>query len=527
MNIQHVYDIISLDLQGVDILKVVLFALNSSYIHTNLAVRCLHKSLTERNIDTIIIEKNLKDNRKNVLYELYSQHADFYGFSTYIWNVDSMLELAADLKCLLPDCKIIFGGPEISFEDDVPSYIDYIIKGEGENVIADLCLNPSAYRKIVQAAPFADFLNQGIFYDHAPITQGDMLYYESSRGCPYNCSYCLSSTIRGVRMKSVEKTLSDLKQFEKLNEKIRVIKFIDRTFNCDINRAKQIWITLSIDDYTLKYHFEICADLLDDESFDILSAMPNGKIQLEIGVQSTNPETLNAINRNNDIDKTLYNLQKLHSLGNMHIHADLIAGLPFETYDIFKKSFDDLYGRCDMLQLGFLKLLKGTQIRNDAEKYGYKYMSHAPYEVLSNDFLSYDELMKLHGIEAVLNRFANSGRFDKTMAYLTSLVKSPFDLFEKLAQYIDGSPNFSQIKAYELLYSYAEAHVNEVEVEIDLLKSYLTFDFLMNESSSCPMSIRFNMLDSKTAYRFKFDPDNVYLFDRSGKNRRYHIERFV
>ena len=506
-------------------MKVVLFALNSSFIHTNLAVRCLYRSLTESGIDTIVIEKNLKDNRNKILYELYDAHADVYGFSAYIWNVDAMLPLAEDLRSLIPDCRIIFGGPEMSFEDDVPSFIDHIIKGEGENVIADLCLNPSNYGKVIETSRYDNFVNEGILYDSVPVTQGDMLYYESSRGCPYNCSYCLSSTIQGLRMKSAQKTLDDLKQFETLPNKIKVIKFVDRTFNCDIRRAKYIWHELLSDDYTLKYHFEICADLLDEESFVILSALPMDKIQLEIGIQSTNAETLSAISRKSDINKALNNLARLNSLGNIHIHADLIAGLPYETYDTFKNSFNDVYGKCDMLQLGFLKLLKGTCIRRDADKWGYKYMSKAPYTVLSNDFISYGELMKLQDIESVLNRFGNSGRFDKSVSYLISLLPSPFEFYESLADFLRDIPNFSQIKAYELLYSYAAAHINEVD--IDMLKSFLTFDFMINETISCPNTIRFNMIDTvnKNAYRFKFDPDNVYLFDR--QNRTYNIERFV
>jgi Fe-S oxidoreductase len=506
-------------------LKVVLFALNSSFIHTNLAVRCLYRSLSDSGIDTVVIEKNLKDNRNKVLYELYNAHADIYGFSTYIWNVDEMLSFAEDLKSLLPQIKIIFGGPEVSFEENVPLFIDHIIKGEGENVIADLCLNPANYGKIVQAERYDNFINEGILYDSVPVTQGDMLYYESSRGCPYNCSYCLSSTIKGIRMKSAQKTLDDLKQFETLPNKIKVIKFVDRTFNCDIRRAKYIWHELLGDEYMLKYHFEICADLLDEESFMILAALPKDKIQLEIGIQSTHIDTLSAINRKSDVNRALRNLERLNSFGNIHIHADLIAGLPYETYDIFKKSFNDVYGKCDMLQLGFLKLLKGTCIRSNADKWGYKFTNKAPYTILSNDFISYGELMKLKEVESVLNRFGNSGRFSKSIPYMITLSPSPFDFYEKLADFLINTPNFSQIKAYELLYSYAEAHINEVD--IDMLKSFLTFDFLNNETSSCPPSIRFNMLDTtnKNTYRFKFDSDNIYLFDR--QNRTYNIERFI
>lgn len=481
--------------------------------------------MIEHNIETIVVEYNLKDNRNKILYELYHHNADVYGFSVYIWNVDMIKPLAEDLKKLLPECRIIFGGPEVSFDDDVPFYIDHIIKGEGENVIADLCLNPSAYGKIVQAEQYDGFIDDGIFYDTVPVTQGNMLYYESSRGCPYNCSYCLSSAIHGVRMKSADKTIGDINRFESLANEIKVIKFVDRTFNCDINRAKRIWHELLNDEYKLTYHFEICADLLDDKSFTIISALPDNRIQLEIGIQSTNPETLRSINRKSDITKALINLERLHSLGNIHVHADLIAGLPYETYDIFKKSFNDVYGKCDMLQLGFLKLLKGTCIRCDSDKWNYKYMTNAPYTVLSNDFISYDELMKLQEIESVLNRFGNSGRFTKSIEYLISVSPSPFDFYENLSQFVSDLPNFSQIKAYELLHSYAIAQYPVNEIDADMLKSYLTFDFLMNESVSCPQSIRYNMIEHKNLYRFKFDPEHIYSFDR--KNRSYNVKRSV
>lgn len=517
-----------------------------------MAVRCLYNVLINNNINTTVIEKNLKDRRDNVLYELYDNHADFYGFSVYIWNIKEMLSYAADLKSLLPECKILFGGPEVSFESaeffDLYPYVDNIICGEGENVIADLCVNYFKYPKLIYSDHYKNFTSQSILYDIAPIIQGDTLYYESSRGCPYHCSYCLSSGDKNLRIKSADKTLNDLLKFELLENNIKVIKFIDRTFNYDTERANVIWNALIDNKYNKKYHFEIRADLLNDESFYILAKTPYNKIQFEIGVQSLNEATLKAVDRSNNIEHNLRNILKLKELNNINIHLDLIIGLPFETYNIFKNSFNVLYGNCDTLQIGFLKLLKGTKIRNESDKYHYKYMSEPPYAILSNDFLSYDEINKLHNIESIFSRYSNSYKFHNSIKYLMDFYNEPFDLFEDLSSYIKNIDSIPQTKAYELLYSYAATHINEIDFNVDYLKSWLCFDFLLNENGSCPVTIYYNLLNrSETseiknnfikkhkndpaiffpaveAYRFAFS-NEIYLFDR--KNRRYYAESFV
>jgi len=492
-------------------MKVVLFALNSSYIHTNLAVRCLQDVLRKNNIESVIVEKNLKDSHNNVLYELYNHKADMYGFSAYIWNINELLNFASELKSLLPNCIIFFGGPEVSFEDydffKAHNYVDYIICGEGESVIADFCTSPFNYNKIIHSSQYADFTSPNIFYSNFN-TPRNIVYYESSRGCPYGCSYCISSTTHGIRSKSVETVIHDLQKFENCN----VIKFIDRTFNYDIERAKKIWRELQKDIYDKKYHFEVCLNLLDDQCFELFSP----KFQFEIGIQSTNPETLKAINRKSD---NLENLKRLKSMDNIHIHADLIVGLPFETYEIFKKSFNDVFGHCDVLQIGFLKLLKGTEIRKNAAKYNYVYSQTAPYTVLANDFLTYDEIYKLQKFETVLNRFFNSKKFSHIIDYLIPKFESPFAFFEGLAEHLPDISNLSQIKAYELFYSYAATF----NIDWDVLKSYFEFDFLLNETSQCPRIFASNQ--SGNEYRFAFDTEHVYLINR--KNHLYYLKSIV
>ena len=293
-------------------MKIVLFSLCASRTHTNLAIRCLAKSLKQSGFDEVtLIERTEKDNRNDTLASLYREKADLYGFSTYIWNIDAHLTLAQNLKHLLPNSKILFGGPEVSYHDksflDSHPYIDHLIRGEGEDAIVTLAKalkqNVPA-PKIIDGGVYHGFLEAGVPYEHGEGTSGSILYYESSRGCPYSCSYCLSSrhTTPRVRAKSVEATLADLEAFEAF-ENIRIIKFIDRTFNFDKKRAMAIWEALQSPRYTKNYHFEVCASLLDKESLDLLSHFEKGKIQLEIGVQTTNPQTLDAIRRRENLDR--------------------------------------------------------------------------------------------------------------------------------------------------------------------------------------------------------------------------------
>ena len=342
-------------------MKIALVALNGSFSHTNLAIRCLRDALEQKGFPVTLSEHTVKDRTAHVLEALYRIDADVYGFSCYVWNIEGMLSLAESLHALLPKARIVLGGPEASYAverfTDL-SYVDAVVCGEGETVMTELC---SLWREGKEAArvlyglPADNDLPSGILYRTDEST-GRLLYYESSRGCPYNCAYCLSSATRGVRMKSVEQTLSELEAFEHLPGKGQIIKLVDRTFNADVKRANAIWRALLEDRFTKTYHFEICATLLDEESFAILSRFPKGKIQLECGLQSTDPETLAAVSRHVDPVRVLENVRRIHRMGNIHVHLDLIAGLPYEDYDRFARSFDDAYGSSDMLQLGFLKL---------------------------------------------------------------------------------------------------------------------------------------------------------------------------
>lgn len=518
-------------------MKVTLFALNSSFVHSNIAVRYLALALKKADIGCNILERSLKDKKDEVLNSLYTENADIYGFSVYIWNRNEMLEYANLLKKLRPNASIIIGGPEVSFETEdffvSHPYIDVIVRGEGEAAIADVCKNASSMQhSIIDSDINRNFCNEGILYDIYP-QQGDILYYESARGCPHRCSYCLSSLSKGIRAKSVEKTLSDLKAFEKLPNKPRIIKFVDRTFNFDLNRAKLILKALSGIEYTLTYHFEITADKLDEEFFEIISKFPKGKIQFEAGIQSMNPETLKAVNRYTDNAKALCNLKRIKNSGNIHIHADLIAGLPYEDINSFKNSFDSVINACNKLQLGFLKLLCGSEIRSLCSDHEYLFEDTPPYTVLSNKYLSYEDIYLLHKISHTADRYYSSGRFSYTMYHLLETVDSPFDFFKELTALLPKQiDKMSQHECRNTLIRYInEKQINSVcmqKLALDTLiwenkglpEALLPFYEELPTSTATPIikayveKCKYQLSNNLHIYSFEFDKNAYYMIDR-------------
>ena len=478
-------------------MKVVLFAINGSFSHTNLAIRCLREPLERAGFEVVLVEHTLRDRTAHILEHLYRENADIYGFSCYIWNIEPMLTLAQTLKSLLPNSKIVLGGPEVSyglerFED--ASWIDAIVRGEGEETMLSLCQAMKEKREYprVSGTDAVIFADAGVHYREGEET-GGILYYESSRGCPYSCAYCLSSATHGVRFKSVEQTLEELLTFEKIQANCKVIKFVDRTFNADVKRANAIWQALLDEKYTKSYHFEICASLLNEESFDILSRFPKGKVQLEIGLQSTNKETLAASSRHIDAHKVIDAARRIREVGNVHVHLDLIAGLPYEDYTSFAKSFDDAYGSSDMLQLGFLKLLHGTELRERAEEYEYRYLPTPPYTVLQSKWITYPQMQRLTHIAEVLDRYLESGRFTHALWYLTPLMPSPFGFWEGLSLYLEENDNrplqrISQPDAFRYLLAYAGESL--ADLNVDKLKEMLAADFSQHENKNPPSFLR-------------------------------------
>ncbi len=446
-------------------MKTLITTLNSQYIHSNLAVKYLYSVCAEEAPGIEIREYTINNDDAYVYGEIVKGDYDLVAFSCYIWNIEQTLRLAGNLKKACPDMKILLGGPEVSFDSMElmlhNKFIDYIISGEGEYAfhecmkvfkavednITDLATALPGIGSLTYRLGGAIFVNQPapqLTMDSLPfpyyyIVPDDdkIIYYESSRGCPRRCAYCLSSIERTVRSLSMERLQGDIRYF--LLKKVPQVKFIDRTFNYDRKRAYEIIdFIMRSDNGVTNFHFEMCADLIDDETIELLKSARKGLFQLEIGVQSTNRDALSAVNRSTQIKDVLENVYKLASSGNIEVHADLIAGLPFEDYASFGKSFDNVYRTgAQKLHLGFLKMLKGTPLRRDAEKYGYIYREYPPYEVISNKFISAAELVKIHRIEKVFDYYYNRGGFKRTLELLISEAspKGAFAFYEAFGDY--------------------------------------------------------------------------------------------
>lgn len=413
-------------------MKVLLTTLNAKYIHTSLALRNLREFCRQDGIDITIAEYTINQSCQQILSDIYSHKPEVVGIACYIWNMAMVSELASLLKKVLPGTVLILGGPEVSYDPaevlQTHPAVDYIVMGEGEEVLCELLRNLRLHRGrgidglawrtqagiCVNGKPrTVSRLDQLPFAYHPAELESfkeRILYYESSRGCPFSCQYCLSSATSGVRFYSLERVLADLTVF--IAHDVKQVKFVDRTFNSRKEHYLPIIRFLSQQECRTNFHFEIAADWLDEEALALLAAAPPGRFQLEIGIQSTNEPTLAAICRRNDWGKINRSLSVLRQSGNMHLHLDLIVGLPYETLAIFARSFNAVYDlKPHMLQIGFLKLLKGSGVRRSGQLHDYAYTDAAPYEVLSNRYLNYAAIRKLHLFEDVFNLTYNSGRF--------------------------------------------------------------------------------------------------------------------
>ena len=477
-------------------MKTLLFALNASYSHSALSVRALGGALARAGCAYEIYEATPAERTRSVLSRLAASDATLFGFSCYIWNLGDMLTLAEDLKTLRPDACIVLGGPEVSFDTErfaALPFVDCVITGEGEEAIvtaAQVLAAGKQLPRVIAGKPYKEFLAQGIAYQRGEQVPR-LVYYESSRGCPFSCAFCLSSAVEGVRAKSAAETLADLAEFETFDTPLTV-KLVDRTFNFDRERAKTIWRGLLEKSYTKCYHFEIAAHLLDDESIDILSQFPAGKVRLEIGLQSTNKKTLAAISRHTDADAVLSVAHRLVAAGNTHVHLDLIAGLPYEDYASFAHSFDSAYFASHVLQLGFLKILHGTALCRDAQKYGIRYSKTPPYEVLSTNELSFAELVRLHAVSDLMERLRDSGRFPHTLHLLMPAYFTPFAFYEGFSAYLEkttGKPlqKISQRDLFTHLSAFARERIPQKAHQA--LGERLRADFAMFEVRRPPKGL--------------------------------------
>lgn len=429
-------------------MKTVFAVLNAKYSHTGLGARTVAAYIHATTALQIgLWERTINHRHRFLLRDLAAQQPDIVVFSCYIWNIEMICRLAEDFHKCAPHTILVAAGPEVSYDPEIflaehPDF-HYVIAGEGEQATAwllqSLRQNTPPDSRIIWGKPLE--------MDALPFAYGDLnalsgriMYYESMRGCPFRCAYCLSSAeTGGVRFRSLPQVFSDLSRF--IDTNVHIVKFVDRTFNCNPARAIAIWQWLSEHDHgSTCFHFEIAGELLDAQACAMLSALRPGLVQLEIGVQSTNPETLRAIDRPADLAALFASITRVQQPHNVHLHLDLIAGLPFESYAQFACSFNDVYAlQPDQLQLGFLKILKGSPLKKKTEPFGLVYQAQAPYEILSTDWLSFCEISRLQQIADMVELYYNSGRFQRLLAAVVPLFSDAFTFFEQLSLfYTDG-----------------------------------------------------------------------------------------
>ncbi|MDO6353609.1 DUF4080 domain-containing protein [Caloramator sp. CAR-1] len=474
-------------------MKVLLIALNSKYVHSNLAIRYLRAYVNE--FDVEIFEGTINENPFNLSLEIANKKPDVVAFSCYIWNIENTLKICGILKEINKDITIILGGPEVSYDPknilQLNEYIDFIIFGEGEETFKELLEYVSGKGKDLKSIKGLAFRlgEEIIVNEERPlITNLDtipfpydleipskIVYYEASRGCPFSCKYCLSSTIKGIRFFSLERIKKDLKYL--IDNDVKLVKFVDRTFNANKRMAIEIWEFLIQNSKGTKFHFEIAADLLDEDCFEVLKRAPKDLFQFEIGVQTTNETVLKNINRIMDFEKVKNNVKRIMSMGNIHCHLDLIVGLPGEDFSSFRRSFEDVMDiKPDVLQIGFLKVLKGSPISFEAEEYGIKYSPYPPYQVLKTKDLSFQEVVFLFKFEEVFETFYNSHIFDNTIRYFLNKLNS-YEFFSKLTIFLEENNffklNFDLNGKTKLLLEFLKKYEDE-----DIVKSLLIHDYL-------------------------------------------------
>lgn len=530
-------------------MKILLAACNAKYIHSNLAVYDLKAYSSDYDEHVILREYTINQPKDEILKDIYSSGADVVCFSCYIWNISFVRELIRDLVKILPKTAFWAGGPEVSYDaekflTEMPEMTGVMV-GEGEKTFHDLLefyidgkdsleeISGIAYRtgdKIIHNGwrELMDLSAIPFVYEHLEKFENRIIYYESSRGCPFSCSYCLSSIDKKLRFRDLELVKKELQFF--LDHRVPQVKFVDRTFNCKHEHAMTIWkYILEHDNGVTNFHFEISADLLREEEMELMSQMRPGLIQLEIGVQSTNPETIRAIHRHMDLKKLEHCVNRVHSFRNIHQHLDLIAGLPYEDYDTFHQSFNDVYQmKPDQLQLGFLKVLKGSLMQKEAEVYGIVYKEKEPYEVLSTNWLTYGEVLKLKMVESMVEVYYNSGQFWHTLEYLVPFEKDAFTFYEKLGSFYEkkgySEISHSRMRRYEILLEYLK---EETDVPTEVAAQKMLYDLYLREKlkkrpvfapdqkqyETAVWNYRKNNQVSKTAHIEVFENGTVILFD--------------
>lgn len=535
-------------------MKILLAACNAKYIHSNPAVYDLRAYASRLKESILLGEYTINQTKDEVLKDIYRSGAEVICFSCYIWNISYIKDLIPDLKKILPGAAFWVGGPEVSFDaekllKELPQLTGVMV-GEGEETFLELAsyyiegngtlenirgiayrdgeeIRHNGWREIMDLSqvPFA--------YENAEDFTNRIIYYESSRGCPFSCSYCLSSIDKKLRFRDLSLVKKELQFF--LDQKVPQVKFVDRTFNCRHDHAMAVWQYIQDHDNGItNLHFEISADLIREEELELMSHMRPGLIQLEIGVQSTNPETIRAIHRTMDLEKLKKSVARVKGYGNIHQHLDLIAGLPYEDYESFRNSFNDVY--CmepDQLQLGFLKVLKGSFMYQEAENYQILYKEKEPYEVLCTRWLSYADILQLKMVESMVEVYYNSGQFQHTLHWMIGAFASPFDFYESLGAFYEekgyGEISHSRIRRYEILLEFIR---EKTELSVEQASQHMVYDLYLREklkkrpsfaSDQKPYekliwNYRKNHEIPKTAHIEVFGENDAVLFDYEHRN---------
>ena len=486
-------------------MKILLAACNAKYIHSNLAVYDLQAYASDYADHIVLKEYTINQQKDDIMRDIYLEHPDVVCVSCYIWNLSFVKELMADLIKILPGADFWAGGPEVSYDAEKflteNSEFKGVMVGEGEETFKELAgyyveKNPQnlkdmtgiCYRdgdQIIHNGwrQIMDLSSIPFIYKDLSEFKNRIIYYESSRGCPFSCSYCLSSIDKKLRFRDTETVKKELQFF--IDNRVPQVKFVDRTFNCKHDHAMAIWKYINEhDNGVTNFHFEISADLLREEELQEMSTMRPGLIQLEIGVQSTNLDTIKAIHRTMDFEKLKGIVDRIHSFGNIHQHLDLIAGLPYEDYDSFRHSFNDVYAlKPQQLQLGFLKVLKGSHMMEMCREYGIVYKTQEPYEVLSTKWLDYDHVLKLKTVENMVEVYYNSGQFQNTLEYLENFFPDAFSIYERLGSfYMEkgyGDVSHTRMRRYEILLEFLE---DVPEISMDQVKDQMVYDLYLREN---------------------------------------------
>ena len=486
-------------------MKILLVACNAKYIHSNLAVYDLQAYASDYADHIVLKEYTINQQKDDIMRDIYLEHPDVVCVSCYIWNLSFVKELMADLIKILPGADFWAGGPEVSYDAEKflteNSEFKGVMVGEGEETFKELAgyyveKNPQDLKNMTGICyrdgdqiihngwrQIMDLSSIPFIYKDLSEFKNRIIYYESSRGCPFSCSYCLSSIDKKLRFRDTETVKKELQFF--IDNKVPQVKFVDRTFNCKHDHAMAIWKYINEhDNGVTNFHFEISADLLREEELQEMSTMRPGLIQLEIGVQSTNPDTIKAIHRTMDFEKLKGIVDRIHSFGNIHQHLDLIAGLPYEDYDSFRHSFNDVYAlKPQQLQLGFLKVLKGSHMMEMCREYGIVYKTQEPYEVLSTKWLDYDHVLKLKTVENMVEVYYNSGQFQNTLEYLENFFQDAFSIYERLGSfYMEkgyGDVSHTRMRRYEILLEFLE---DVPEISMDQVKDQMVYDLYMREN---------------------------------------------